>query len=100
MPPRPNVLSGRTSQCKARSKRSLRRCRNPCAFGMRVCRFHGARRPESIKRGAAHPHFKHGRETVEARQRRVEGMTRIRRIVDIAVAAGFIRKRIAGRRPK
>jgi hypothetical protein len=27
-------------------------------------------------------------------------MTRIRRIVDIAVAAGFIRKRITGRRPK
>jgi hypothetical protein len=27
-------------------------------------------------------------------------MTRIRRIVDFAVAAGFIRTRIAGRRPK
>ena len=98
--PLPNIVCGATAQCKARSKRSLLRCLNPCAFGMRVCRFHGARRPESVKRGTDHPQYRHGRETLEVRQRRVEGMTRIRRIVDIAVAAGFIRKRIAGRRPK
>lgn len=67
---------------------------------MQVCRFHGAHRPESIKRGAAHPQFRHGRETVDARQRRVEGMTRIRRLVDLAFDAGFIRTRITGRRPK
>ena len=95
-----NILSGRTPQCKARSKRSLSRCLNPAAYGCKTCRFHGARRKETIKRGRAHPQFRHGRETVEARQRRVEGMTRIRRIVDIAVAAGFIRGRIPGRRPR
>ena len=100
MPPLPNVASGRTPQCRARSKRSLRRCKNPCAYGMPVCRFHGARRPESIKRGPAHPQFRHGRETLEARQRRVDGMSRLRSIVDLAVDAGFIRTRIAGRRPK
>jgi hypothetical protein len=99
MAPLPNIASGRTPQCEARSKRSLRRCLNPCAFGMPVCRFHGARRPETIKRGPTHPQFRHGRETVEARQRRVEGMKRIRRLIDIAVDAGFIRTRITGRRP-
>ena len=98
MPPLHNIASGRTPQCKARSKRSLRRCKNPCAFGMSVCRFHGARRPESVKRGPAHPQYRHGRETLKARQRRVEGMTRIRRLVDLAVSAGFIRTRISGRR--
>jgi len=98
--PLPNVLSGRTLQCKARSKRSLRRCKNPCAFGMPVCRFHGARRKETIKRGPAHPQYRHGRETIEARQRRVEGMSRLRRLVDLAVDAGFIQKRITGRRQK
>jgi hypothetical protein len=67
---------------------------------MPVCRFHGARRPESIKRGPAHPQFRHGRETLEARQRRAEGMTRIRRLVDLAVDAGFIRTRFPGRRPR
>jgi hypothetical protein len=66
---------------------------------MPVCRFHGARRPESIKRGPAHPQFRHGRETLEARQRRVDGMSRLRSIVDLAVDAGFLKKRITGRRP-
>jgi hypothetical protein len=45
--PLPNVASGRTAQCRARSKRSLRRCLNPAAFGCKTCRFHGARRPQS-----------------------------------------------------
>jgi hypothetical protein len=66
---------------------------------MPVCRFHGARRPGSVKRGSDHPQYRHGRETLEARQRRVEGMTRIRRLVDLAVDAGFLKKRITGRRP-
>ena len=99
MPPLPNIASGRTPQCKARSKRSLRRCNNPAAYGCTTCRFHGARHPQTIKRGSDHPQYRHGRETLEARQRRVEGMTRIRRLVDLAVDAGFLKKRITGRRP-
>ena len=66
---------------------------------MRVCRFHGARRPESIKRGADHPQFTHGRETLEARRRRVEAMGRIRDLVELGVRGGFIKRRIPGRRP-
>jgi hypothetical protein len=99
MPPLSNIASGRTPQCKARSKRSLNRCLNPCAFGMSVCRFHGARRTESIKRGSAHAQYRHGRETTEARQRRLESMSRLRHLVDLGVAGGFIQKRITGRRP-
>ena len=97
--PLPNVLSGRTAQCRARSKRSLRRCKNPCAFGMPVCRFHGARRPETIKRGPDHPQFAHGRETLKARRRRIEAMSRIRDLVELGVRGGFIQRRIPGRRP-
>jgi hypothetical protein len=99
MPPLPNIATGRTPQCKARSKRSLGRCKNPAAYGCTTCRFHGARRQETIKRGPAHPQYRHGRETTEARRRRVEGMSRLRRLVDLGVAGGFIRKRITGRRP-
>ncbi len=96
----PNVLNGSARRCTARCKsRNLDQCRNPAAYGMPVCRFHGARRPESVKRGPAHPQFRHGRDTVKARQRRVEGMTRLRRLVDLGVAGGFIRTRITGRRP-
>jgi len=97
--PLPNVTSGRTAQCRARSKRSLRRCLNPAAFGMPVCRFHGARRPETIKRGADHPQFVHGRETVEARRRRAEAMSRLRFVSDLGVVGGFIQRRIRGLRP-
>jgi hypothetical protein len=99
MPPLSNVASGRTPQCKARSKRNLRRCLNPCAYGMAVCRFHGARRKETIERGPTHPQYKHGNETQQARRRRVEAMTRIRFLTDLGVAAGFIGKRVPGRRP-
>ena len=99
MPPLPNIASGRTPQCKARSKRGLEQCKNPAAYGCKTCRFHGARRPDTVKRGAAHPQFRHGRETVEARQRRVEAMTRIRFLTDLGVAGGFIRTRLPGRWP-
>ncbi len=65
---------------------------------MSVCRFHGARRPETIKRGPAHPQFRHGRETQEIRHRRVDAMSRIRLLADLGVAGGFIERRIPGRR--
>ena len=99
MPPLPNVASGRTPQCRARSKRSLERCLNPAAYGMPVCRFHGARRPEAVLRGPRHPQYRHGRETLEARRSRVEAMARIRFLTDLGAAVGFLRTRISGRRP-
>ena len=98
MPPLPNVATGRTPQCRARSKRSLEQCKNPAAYGCATCRFHGARRTNTIKRGLDHPQYRHGRDTLEAKKRRVSGMSRLRHLVDIAVTAGFIRTRIAGRR--
>ena len=97
--PLPNVASGHTPQCRARSKRSLSRCKNPTAHGMPVCRFHGARRPETVLRGPSHPQYRHGQETLEARRNRVEAMTRIRALADLGVAGGFLTKRISGRRP-
>ncbi len=53
--PLPNILSGKTLRCKAKSRRSKKRCKNPAAYGMSVCRYHGARKPETIKKGANHP---------------------------------------------
>lgn len=97
--PLPNVLTGQTPQCRALSKRSLRRCLNPAAFGCKTCRFHGARRQSSIKRGTDHPQFVLGRETIEARRRRVEAMSHLRILTDLGVAGGFLQRRIPGRRP-
>jgi hypothetical protein len=97
--PLPNVKSGRTEQCMARSKRSLARCNNPCAFGCKTCRFHGARRPETVLRGSEHPKYKHGRDTLEAKRNRVQAMTRIRALVDLAIYGGFLSTKVTGRRP-
>ena len=96
----PNVLNGSARRCTARCKsRNLDQCRNPAAFGCGTCRVHGARRPESVKRGPSHPQYRHGREALDAKRGRVEAMTRIRFLTDLGVAAGFIRTRISGRRP-
>lgn len=52
-----------TATCKARNDQ----CRNPAAYGMRVCRYHGAKKPETIRKGANHPQYRHGFETLEAK---------------------------------
>ena len=98
--PLPNVASGRTPQCKARSKRSLRRCQNPCAFGMPVCRFHGARRADTVKRGSDHPQYLHGRETQQRRQARREASIRLRNLEDLMRLFRFTTaRRTPGRKP-
>ena len=66
---------------------------------MPVCRFHGARRPETVLRGPSHPQYRHGQETLEARRNRVEAMTRIRLLADLGVLGGFLQRRVPGRRP-
>ena len=42
------------------------------------CRIHGARRPESIKSGSAHPNYKHGLETLPAKRQRSIKLAEIR----------------------
>ncbi len=66
--PLPSVARFGALQCKATRKTHPRqRCSNPSAYGCTTCRFHGARRKESIKRGKEHPLYKHGGETIEAK---------------------------------
>ena len=98
--PLPNVVSGRTAQCTARSKRGLERCKNPAAFGCKTCRFHGARRRRSILHGSGHPNFQHGRETQQRRQARREGSIRLRQLENLMHLFGFTTaKRTPGRKP-
>lgn len=68
--PLPNILSGKTLRCKAQSKRSQERCKNPAAYGMKVCRYHGARKPETIRKGETHWNYHTGQETLEAKAER------------------------------
>lgn len=65
--PLPSVVHHHAVQCHATSKRSGQRCLNPAAYGMPVCRFHGARKRGTILRGEGHPNYLHGEQTLEAK---------------------------------
>ena len=98
--PLPSVTKHNAPQCTAMSKRSRERCGNPAAYGCRTCRIHGARRPESIKSGSAHPNYKHGLETLPAKRQRSIKLAELRVIENDLLARGLIKgKRTAGRKP-
>ena len=78
------------------------RCLNPTAFGCKTaCRFHGARRPETIKKGRDHPLWVHGRETKASKADRSRKLAELRLIeaemADLGVLEGV---RWRGRKPK
>lgn len=89
--PLPSISKHGAKQCTAKSKRSGQRCNNPAAYECRVCRVHGARRPENIKRGADHPNHVHGERSLEGIKSHRESMQRIRELAFIAKKLGVIR---------
>lgn len=96
MPPRNLKI-----RCTAIKRKNGERCRNPPAFGCRTCRYHGARRPSSIKRGKDHPQYRHGRDTKAAQAARSEGMSRLRDIEDLGYEHGLMTgNRTPGAKPK
>ena len=56
----------RTPRCKAKSKRTGKRCRAPAVRGCRVCRMHGA--GGGAPTGKQNGNYRHGRRTNEAIQ--------------------------------
>ena len=67
---------------------------------MPVCRFHGARRPDTVKRGSDHPQYLHGRETQQRRQARQEAAIRLRNLEDLMRLFRFTTaRRTPGRKP-
>lgn len=75
---------------------------NPAAFGMKVCRYHGAHRPEMVKRGANHPRYKHGNETIEAKAERSLKLAELRKLEELSFALGLVTEgtpRWRGRKP-
>jgi hypothetical protein len=98
--PLPNVSADPSLQCRARSKRSQERCKNPAAYGMATCRMHGARRPETVKRGPGHPGWRRGEETLQAKADRAAKLTELRHLEAIMHAAGILAgPRWRGRKP-
>ncbi len=94
--PLPCIANNRAQQCHATAKRTRSRCLNPAAFNTPVCRFHGARRPENIRKGSDHPAYKHGRETKQMKADRSASFVRLREMEDLLHKWGLI---VGGRTP-
>lgn len=67
-----------------------------------MCRYHGARHPETILKGANHPQYRHGNETIEARKRRREMSIHLLELLDLGNTIGMFQPgtKLRGRKPK
>lgn len=79
----PSIKLHGAKQCTAKSKRTGIPCKNPAAFGCKVCRLHGARKLESIKRGAAHPNYIDGRRSIEGIREYKKAMKMLKKLAAI-----------------
>ena len=96
-----SVTANPALRCRAKSKQSGKRCMNPSAYGQPVCRMHGARKLETIKRGTDHPLFIHGQETLEAKSERSARLAELREIEALMFETGMATgARWRGRKPK
>ena len=75
-------------RCAARCRATKERCWNPAAFGMATCRYHGARRRQTVRTGPDHPKYKHGQETLVAKRKRSEALARLAEYEEMLVRAG------------
>jgi hypothetical protein len=99
--PLPAITKHGAQRCRAKAKHSGQRCNNPATHGMPVCRVHGARRPETIRRGAKHPAYLHGQETQEAQATRSMKLTELRDLEAAMIVLGLHEgARWPGRKPK
>jgi hypothetical protein len=98
--PLPTVTHHGARRCHAQAKHTGQRCKNPAAHGMGVCRMHGARRPESVKRGPNHPGYRHGGETLSAKAERSTRLAELRQLEDQLLDLGSLEgARWRGRKP-
>jgi len=77
-------------------------CRNPAAYGSTVCRYHGAKNPEAIRRGKDNWNYQHGG-ALEAKAERSKVLAELREIEALSFAYGLVPKetpRWRGGKPK
>ena len=80
--PLPSLLNG-AKQCQVMTKRTKARCKNPAAYGCNACRMHGAHKSKNVLRGANHPQYRNGEETLEAKAERNEKSVMFRYLTDL-----------------
>lgn len=87
-------------RCHARAKSTQSQCQNPAAYGTSVCRLHGARHKDTIKRGVGHPNYTHGDRTLAAQHEASQTALRLREAELMARALGMLSgPRTRGRKP-
>lgn len=97
--PLPSIRQYGAKQCAAKSKRTGLPCNNPAAYGCRTCRMHGARKPETIKRGTQHPNYVYGMRTLKNQKERSAVSCRLQQIEDAMNLLGMTNtKRSRGRK--
>ncbi len=84
--PLPNL----NRRCSAQARSTGNQCLNPAAFGCKTCRYHGARRRETVKVGKAHPQYKHGERTKGAIQKYRKTISELQSAESLGRAIGFI----------
>ncbi len=68
---------------------------------MMVCRYHGARKPETIMRGANHPQYRHGQETILAKAERSKRLGELRELEALLFVLGMATgPKWRGRKPR
>jgi hypothetical protein len=95
----PSVING-AQRCVSLTKRTKLLCKNPAAYGCKVCRYHGAHKSRNVLRNSDHPQYKNGKRTkeIEAEHRRVS--TALLTLLDIGDSIGmFNRTHTRGRKP-
>ena len=99
--PLPSLLNG-AKQCQVLTKRTKLRCKNLAAYGCKACRMHGAHKSKNVLRGAKHPQYKNGGETLESKAERNVKSIMFRYLTDLGNHCKVFSKKIntKGRPPK
>jgi hypothetical protein len=96
--PLPSVSKYGAKQCTALNRQTKEQCKNPAAFGCKVCRYHGA---HLIKRGEQAPGYKHGGYTQENIKRNSEKTAELQMLENLGFSLSFMSgNKTAGRKSK
>jgi len=77
-----SLLNG-AKQCQVMTRSSNQCCKNPVAYGFKVCRIHGALKSRNDLQCKVHPRYKKGKETLKAKAMCAEKSKMFRYLTDI-----------------
>lgn len=100
--PLKSILTGKAARCTAKAKHSGTRCWRLASYDMPTCYVHGARKAHTIRRGASHPQYRHGGETLEAKAERSRVLAELRDLEALSFTLGLVSEatsRWRGRKP-